>query len=191
MRKHFKYIFLVLLLGLGVSSCDEYLDINDDPNRLTEVSLASLTPTIQLYLADAQYNVSYTAAQATQQTGSYFGYFEDFTLGGAWTILYLRAMSNANILATQAAAEGADHYQGIALAMQAFGLAMITDTWEDAPWSQAFKGSEVLQPTYEAQSELYKTITSLLDQAETLLNSTVDCETAGNCIKPASDLIYG
>ena len=99
MRKHFKYIIPLLLLVFSLTNCEDYLDINDDPNNLTEVGLASLLPAIEYRLADAQYSVSYQAAQATQQTASYFGYFENFRMGGAWSILYLRVLANADILA--------------------------------------------------------------------------------------------
>jgi len=191
MRKLFKYYLPLLLLLFWFNSCEDYLDVNDDPNRLTEVGLNSLLPAIELRLADAQYSATQTAAQVTQQTGSYFGYFENSTMAGTWSTLYLRVLANANILAQQAATAKAPNYEGIGYALQAYGLTMLTDIWEAAPWTQAFDGSNNLEPAYDDQPVLYNEISSLLDRALPLLQYTpVDC-TAEICVAASSDLIYG
>ncbi|WP_367388564.1 SusD/RagB family nutrient-binding outer membrane lipoprotein [Lewinella sp. LCG006] len=191
MRKHFKYIIPSLLLVFSLTNCEDYLDVNDDPNNLTEVGLSSLLPAIEFRLADAQYSVSYQAAQATQQTASYFGYFENFRMGDAWSILYLRVLANADILARQAAAAQVPNYEGIAYAIQAYALSTVTDSWEAAPWSEAFDGSNNLEPVFDEQQELYATINTLLDKATPLLEyEVVDCDNE-ICVSAGSDLIYG
>lgn len=189
MRKHISYFLILAFLTVGFHSCEDYLDINDDPNRLTEVSLAALLPSIQLELAEGQYSLNYQAAQATQQTGGYFGYFENFTMGAAWSTLYLRVMSNAVVLSKQAAAEDVPNYEGIAYALQAYALSLVADSWEAAPWTGAFDGSNNLQPAYDSQEQLYATVNQLLDKALPLLQYTPNCANE-LCVTAASDLIY-
>lgn len=183
--KNIKFGLLSLLLVFGLSNCDDYLDINDDPNRVKEVGLASLLPSTQYSIGNSLYSFSVTTSQVTQQIGSYFGYPEEFSLGGAWSTMYLRGLANADILARDAAEAESPHYEGVAKVLQAYALALTTDHWEAAPWTEAFKGSEELTPVYDSQESLYRVVTELLEAAVPLLEAEESVFSPG-----AEDLYY-
>ncbi len=188
MRKFIRYILPLALLGMLSSGCEDYLNINDDPNRVTEVDLASLLPSTQLALANSHYSITTSTGRVTQHISSYFGYIDEGTLriGGAWSTLYLRVLENARIMAEQAQESGSPHYEGVAKTIQAYGLLLLSDQWEDVPWTEAFKGSENLTPVFDSQESLYTTASQLLDEAIPLLGAEESIFSPGG-----DDLIYG
>lgn len=184
MRKSIFYLFCISIITF-FPACENWLDVNEDPNRVTEASLNSLLPPVIEGLSRAHYELAFTTSQANQQIGSYFGYFEQFTIENAWSTLYLRVLGNADQLYNQATDEGASHYRGVARVLQAAGLGLATDVYEDAPFTEAFRGSDNFQPAYDSQELLYTRIQELLDEAILLLNQEESTLSPGN-----DDLIY-
>ena len=173
-------------------ACDDYLggDTNLDPNRVNEVSLDALLPSVIAATSRGQYQVGFTISQISQHTASYFASGADIheitRLNLAWTDLYLRSMSNADQLKLLAQEQESPHYEGIANVMLALNLGTATDLWENVPFDEAFQGSDNLLPNYQSQEEIYTTIQSLLDEAIVNLNET------NSLFSPESDdLIYG
>ncbi|MCG8391155.1 MAG: SusD/RagB family nutrient-binding outer membrane lipoprotein [Cytophagales bacterium] len=187
-----KYIKTILLLAVAAwsSSCDDYLDINDDPNRVTDVTLeALLGPTIES-TARNYYNVAFVTSQVSQQTGSVFGggadAHEEFRLETSWTGIFLTALTNLNIIIEKAEVEESPHYAGVAKILQAVNLGLATDQWGDIPLTEAFKGDEQLTPKFDSQESVYNRIQTLLDEAITDLSSQNSLFSPSN-----DDLMYG
>lgn len=183
--KNFIYIFS-LILGFGLVGCDDFLDVNDDPNRVTEVSLSAQLPPIIERTSSTHFSMANSIAQITQQTGSYFEYPDNFTMAGSWSTVYLRSLSNAKQIIENAEEQAAPHYAGVARVIMALNLGLATDAWEDIPYSEAFNGSENLSPAYDSQESIYAEITSLLDKAISDLNATESFLSPGS-----DDLVYG
>ncbi len=81
-------------------------------------------------------------------------------------------------------AQGAPVNQiGVAMIFKAIVMKRVTDTWGDAPYTQAFQGNANLTPEYDTQEEIYNTLISELKQARDML----DEDLAG----PTGDIIYG
>ncbi|OFX84468.1 MAG: hypothetical protein A2X00_07385 [Bacteroidetes bacterium GWE2_32_14] len=55
--------------------------------------------------------------------------------------------------------------RGVAEVLMAINLAVVTDMWGEAPYTEAFQGSDNLQPKYDKQSDLYVEVFRLLDDA--------------------------
>lgn len=187
--KKITYISLIagLLVLLSISSCKNWLggDINVDPTRPGEVTLASLLPPVIERVSASHYSIAFTTSQYTQQTASVFGggadSWRETSLSGAWSRLYISAMNNAKTMEEQAVAEGSPHYAGIAQMLQALSLGLVADQWGSAPWSEALAASNNLTPGFDSQEDLYKEINSLLDAAIANMNS------AESIFKPGSD----
>ncbi len=75
--------------------------------------------------------------------------------------------------------------RGVAQILMAYNLAVATDMWGEVPYTEAFKGVENLQPSYDSQSDLYPVIFQLLDDA------IVNFEMDGASLPENQDLIYG
>src|SRR5699024_12083735 len=58
----------------------------------------------------------------------------------------------------------------VAMIMRAWTFQTITDTWGDAPYSEAIQGEENPSPTYDTQEEIYRGIIETLTQASEQIN---------------------
>lgn len=192
MKIYNKIYSLAIVIALIATSCQEFVEegFNDDPNSVQEVPLRSLLPTIIESTADTHYRIAFTTSEVTQQMYNVVradvSEHQTFNSDGAWTEAYLLAMTNADILIKQAVDEGVPNYAGIAQVLMAMNLGLVTDTWENAPYSQAFQGFDIPQPVYDSQESLYDQITILLDDA--LINLS---EPAVEFLEPSDDdLVY-
>ncbi len=183
--------WLALALAIALPACNGFLDVNQDPTRLGEdqVDVSLLLPTTIEALARVHYSLAYTASQVTHQMDAFGGYYGEFTNSSAWSTIYLKGMNNLKVLEEKALAQGEEyspHYGGVAKILEAMYVGLLTTTWENVPYSEALKGSENVQPAYDAQPDLYNRIQALLDEGLALL----DAETS--YLSPGSDdLAYG
>lgn len=175
------YIFIAAFFSITLSSCDDYLDVNEDPNRVTAVSLDALLPTTIEATSSAHYSSARQACQVSQQIASYFNYPEIFTMDGTWSTIYLKALNNLDLLVKQAEADDSPHYAGVAKVLQAVNIGLLADNWEAAPYGEAFEGSDNFTPAYDSQEKLYNTINSLLDDA------ILDLQSTNSLFSPAGD----
>lgn len=192
--RYFKHTMLVISLTIISLSCDDYLggDTNVDPNRAVEVSLNVLLPTVIDATALNHYNLGFETSQIVQYvasattTSSRTDTHNQIRLGTAWRDLYLRALSNASVMALQAAEQESPHYEGVAKIMLAINLSLATDTWGDVPYSEAFQADNNLTPGYDSQESIYTAIQDLLDEAIVALNEE------NSLFSPeGDDLVYG
>jgi hypothetical protein len=100
--------------------------------------------------------------------------------------LYAGVLMEIRQLKISAEADGWLHYLGVAQVLEAYTLLIITDNWNDAPYTDAFQGAEQLQPAYDSQGDLYQTVFDLLTAAKTNL-ALAD---GGPVVPGAEDLIF-
>lgn len=188
MNKYKLYTILGMVGLLFFTSCSDFLDVNDDPTKVSEaeVELGLLLSTTIERTSSAHYSSAYSACQATHHLGTFGGYYGDFTMASLWVKEYLSIMNNLDVMARRAESEKSPGYVGVAKVMQALNLGLITDTWEDAPYSEGLRGSEAIHPDYDTQEDLYAEIMKLLTDAITNLEQEDPNFVPGNF-----DLAYG
>ena len=162
-----------------------------DPNRTDEITLEAYLPTILDATAGAHYEAGLETGQVAQHLASYFSagadIHEEFRISTGWTLLYLRAMTNARLLQEQAEAQEAPHYAGVAKILQAINLSVATDNWENVPFTEAFAGIENLTPVYDQQQAIYEAIVP-----ELLGSALADLAATESSASPGSDdIVYG
>ncbi|UII75408.1 SusD/RagB family nutrient-binding outer membrane lipoprotein [Flagellimonas sp. HMM57] len=181
---------LVITLFLG---CDDYLDVNVDPNKegLDTLIPADLLTTSIFYTSSAHYNVAVGVCQYSQQLASYFepgtDTQEEIQLTDAWRAIYLEALADIATLADVAERESATSYLGISKILKATNIGLATDQWGDVPVTTATLGEENFKPSFDAQEAVYTEINTLLDDAIILLGQT---DSSGFTIGE-DDIIYG
>lgn len=187
------------IIAFTAFGCEDYIggNTNIDPTRPAQVDLRTMLPAIQLSSANAYYSVGINTSQWTQQMSSIQQGASDTHiptgLGNAWTEVYLDALTNADRMVKQANAQRSPYYEGAGKIMQAINLGLATDAWENVPYSQAFKGSENLFPTYDRQEQVYAAIQTLLNEAIELLrrpNNNADLA-VGAQFTNRGDIVYG
>lgn len=192
-----KVLILMAMVMISSQSCD-FGDTNIDPESLTDskVSLNLLLPSA---IAHTGFNGGSGGARLT---GIIMQYFEgldaqqidfsnynitDNALNNLWrTGLYAGSMKDLNLIIKKSDELKAPHYKGIAQILMATQLAQVTSLFGDAPYSDAFKGDKQLNPKYDTQEELFKTIFKLLDGGIAEL-----AKPGGNIVPKGDDLIFG
>jgi len=188
---------LSILLSIGVlSACtDKFEEINKDPNNPVEVSTGSLLTNAQKGLVDDIYDEwfsgrqSYVYSQFLAQTA----YTEEDryqlrqpTNNTYWTLIYGDIMDLVEIIRINTEDEEGGDPNEIAVAriLKAWAMQIMTDTYGDVPYFEAFKAELDVSPAYTPQSEIYADLIKELTEASAQINpNATACGSA--------DLIYG
>ncbi|MFI3279384.1 MAG: SusD/RagB family nutrient-binding outer membrane lipoprotein [Rikenellaceae bacterium] len=178
-----KKVYILLMAALGVVSCENYLDINTDPNSVSEevVTSSMLFPAVEMNISASYNNFmhmtgSYYAQHYAQSfgTSNYLDYSK-FTMSATrssstYTQLTVRGLNNiATILSKAEAAEEWGTYLA-ATTMRAFTYQAMVDAWGEIPYSEALDTSN-LSPAYDEGEDIYNGILAELDAALALCSS--------------------
>lgn len=162
---------------LLVSSCDDFLDINTNPN-------AAVTADVQLVLPQA-ITASAAVANSFNSYGAHFGGYmanaggfsgfgtllsynlQPSDYNGLWTTTYQDPLRDFNYVIENT--EGNDqmaYFNASAKIMSAYLYQKLVDTFGDIPYSQALRGDEgIVAPTYDDAATVYQSLITMLDEA--------------------------
>jgi hypothetical protein len=193
--KRFKIITILLFSLLVTVGCDDnFAELNTDPNNPTAVPSDLLIPGV----ARGAQNQSYStfvggdmgACWSQQFAKVQYNDEERYlprqgVISGVWDTYYAVVISDANSMYNIAVTEENKNMQGVALTLQAYGYAFLTDAYGDIPFSEAIKAEEGnIAPAYDKQEDVYTGILSMLDDAIALLGTS-------GTINSTNDVIYG
>ena len=174
-----KKILLIcsVALGLTVSSCDSYLDINQDPNSPSE---GNLTPSMMLPAAEMHLSTSY--GLTLRLVGGFYSQHFAHNFGvsnwldatrfmmsptrssGTYTQLAGRCMNNLEIIRKMCInTEDWGTYLA-ATTLRAFTYQVLADCYGEVPYTEALDPSNTT-PKYDEGSTIYNGILAELDEA--------------------------
>lgn len=177
--KHFLTITLVILVGLGLQSCKDLTELNENPNGVPEekananlILSTVLTESASLY-TDLGYGDAAGVMQHTQKDAWFTGH-NNYDWGPRDWGNYYDILRNNKSVYDKAVANELEFHQGVALVMKSFLFGQIADLWGDAPYTTALEGNlggeENISPQYNSQDEIYTGIIEDLKQASQLLS---------------------
>jgi hypothetical protein len=192
-----KYIMMsVVLIAFVIGGCGDFMDINNNPN-----TPVSATP--ELVLTNA---LNVTAARLVHNeigefwggqwapSGSVSGFNPEKTYDittsfrtGIWTGPYDNLV-DYEYIRTEALKVGKKATAGIALTMKAFNYQILVDAYNNVPYTDALKGTVVIQPKYDEGKVVYDSLFAVLDKAITYLSLPID---ATNASPGTSDIVFG
>ncbi|MBB6612247.1 SusD/RagB family nutrient-binding outer membrane lipoprotein [Pontibacter sp. Tf4] len=197
MKRIYKYLLAGVIATLaGLTACDDFLDVNDDPNNPP-------TSSPELTLPAGQGELAYVLGNQFQFLGNFFA--QHWTQAGAanqycsldeyeitssaydarvWGELYAGALNDFRFVSQQALADEQPNYAAIGQIMEVYTMQVITDAWGDVPYSASLEGLSNLNPEYEPQEQIYTDLIARLDSAIALIDPSG--ETPGD-----DDLVYG
>lgn len=198
--KNYYFIFFILFFV----SCDDYLDVNTDPNRATTADPGPLfTGIITQYSTNRVIDLGPALSTASQgwSGGGSLGagvftrpenyIFSVFTTGNTWRTYY-RNMQKNLALAIQGSQDIGDaNAEAQCRIMSAYAFYSATVLWGDVPYSQAvdvdFSVPEITNqnPAFDPQQEVLRGVASDLNAAIALIDGP-----QSNAIG-ANDLVYG
>lgn len=191
-----KYIGLALMAVLMTfTSCDDFLDVNQDPDVPTDVQMteAVYLPGILGYASYRGLEFSnYLSAHWMLQTAAY-GYDaggpEHFDVRPSTTddywILYTQSIKNSKRMLDMAVTNNNFHYQGIAQVILAHQFSTLTDMFGDIPMTEALVSGTDL-PKFDSQEVVYDQIIKWLEEA-----STNFAKVEGGIAPGSDDLLFG
>ena len=173
------YKYVILACAFAFTACDDYLDINENPNNPTEAPLAGLMVNSTYESSQNTFRMgdiatNYVQYLASPNAASSSDIMDPVSYSGTWGSLY-NVMTDINDMILKAQDEGANHYEGIGQILMAYNLALAVDAWGDVPYSEGFNFVTVT-PKYDDDAELYTEILALLDRG--IGNLSVDTSTS-------------
>ena len=162
MKKLYSYLIMLGLITLIVSSCEDFLAVNEDPDSPTSsaISEATTLPGLQGRWAyngicfrgiDALYQTVQWVRVGAEPTGLWGLLVNVGNSGGPWGI-YTDIQKHAILLEDMAVKNGNSHYQGIAQIIKAWGWANLTDYYGPIPMSEAFSFPEITDPAHDPEN---------------------------------------
>ncbi len=199
--KKLKYIAMATLLGLTMSSCEDTLYENVNPdvahNNTAELGL----PVLVFYASQTVYDHSEYGIYLSQclttlgksQTGSYAyksGWqFMTMNRHPQWRRHFYDIGVNGNELIENSRAIGSPNYELIARTIMLMSSQLTTDIFGDMPRSEAYLSNS---PKYDTQASIYKW---MFDEADELLRMYEDPDIVNNpnnrTITAEQDRVYG
>ena len=197
MKKINKYFAFILII-LGVASCDDYLDVNEDPNNPIA---SSVSP--NLSLAGAITQPYRTFAVSPNALGNVFmnswggnvnAYASAFSVeqnlnidtnfyARTWEYLFATTVTLEDIINYDS--PDYDNHKAIAKIVKAYYFQYLVDLYGDIPYSQAHKSS-IPFPAYDDDEQVYRDLLVQLKSAIDLIDNAPT-----STIMPSSeDVVY-
>lgn len=191
MKTKFIIAFVSVLLFAG---CDDFFDINNDPNNPTHAELNTILPytqanmfgTLGIGTSGISELVSVYSHQ-TVQRGNHDDYkiqANEFSLVSCWEELYSVALPDIGQLIRQGEEEGRPVYAGIGKVMKAHIFSLMVDMWGDLPFAEAGDPTLYIFPHFDSDHDIYGQLFGMIDEGISDLN-------AGGTGPGSDDLVYG
>lgn len=182
--KKIRYIILTASI-IFFGSCEKFLDVNDDPNNVTEVNITQLLPSVTV-------NVGYMGASdllrfasllmqqfSGQGPNTGFGTFKEYErynindsdVNGQWVRIFATTLSDIQLLITNAEASGSPHYAGVAKLLKAYVYQVVVDAWGDVPYFNAAGHADYQYPEVDDGEAIYADLIRLIDEGIADINA--------------------
>ena len=156
----------LLSLLLLAGSCNEFVNINNDPNNPTTPVLELLLPATQVSMAGSLRDVNQGASVLVQHlyTTAASRNFQDGTdYQQSWNALYTQVLNDIEIVIREGTRQQRWDYVAIAKLEKAYIYSLMVDMWGDIPYTDASQGLTVSDPTFESGAAIYDKVFTLID----------------------------
>lgn len=184
--RRFGIYALAVVMALTLSACNDFLDINDDPNNATPGDVATNPGLVFL---DAATNLSSTKmievieqnshAQTWSSAGTSvfieperYRIISPFTTGNTWNTIYTNAAQNlqevinaSEEVNSDAVPYSPDNVIAQASILQAYAYYFATVQWGEVPFSEANQAGEFPNPNPEPQEDVLRGVIDQIDAA--------------------------
>jgi hypothetical protein len=191
-----KSLLALFIVTITVTGCNDFLDINADPNNPLDSPLRTVLPAVETVIFEALGNgsggmsdlTSQFVHQTVQRGPSNFYFFagNEFNISNAWPNLYAGALMDIKQMTDKAEKTESWHYLGVAQVLKAYTYSIIVDLWGKAAYNEFGQGTANPFPKYDEGEEVYPKLLALLDEATTNL-----AKETKESLDQTNDLIYG
>lgn len=170
-------IAATLMTGTSLTSCSDYLDVNQNPNYPTDAALAQLLPSVcATTIARLGYDgvlignmwMQYTTqGNTTNQYNTTANYNVTVSsYNNFWTNAYSNTLEDIKIMLAQAEEQEAWNYWLMGTVLKAYNYHILADLYEELPYTEALDAVNFPNPTFDSsQTVVYPAILDMLDAA--------------------------
>ncbi|MGN0189975.1 MAG: SusD/RagB family nutrient-binding outer membrane lipoprotein [Candidatus Cryptobacteroides sp.] len=200
-----KYISIFLLAAvLGLTGCREWLDINTNPNYVSEADAALLMPSAQLQTADkvgyelalighfwSQYVVQNKTSNQYLTVMNYDLTFSSSYFSHPWSYEYSRILpALKTILDETDGVEGKSNYALEAKTLLAYNLYLLTSLYDKVAYKEGPLSDEFFaSPHFETGEEMQEILLGILDEIRNMDPDLAETDEAANP-STGSDMIF-
>lgn len=170
-----KILYLIASICL-LSSCDSYLDVNEDPNYPTEVPNSLLIPSAENFLSarlgENIFNFTGFFAQYWDQAVEANQYNDEAEynilqpfFNASYRNLYAGALEDLEVVKKQATTDEAWGDYLVATVLRAYTYQVLVDLMDQAPYSEALQGNANSMPKWDNGKDIYAGLIVELDEA--------------------------
>jgi len=183
----------VLVAAMLLASCEDFLDVNKDPNNPTEVTPDLVLPVAQHYTARVMHNnrrinnLGNMIMYNWSQSDGFAWYPDEFKYNvtssfyqGIFNDTYTTAVKQYHIL-DNLSNPRYDYYKAIGKIMKAYHFQLLVDMYGDIPYTEALQRSNNATPKYDDALTIYEDLIVQLTAAIDLINN------ATNPVEPGTD----
>ena len=186
----------MVALVLSTTSCEKYLDINENTNSPTTVQPDLVLPSgiVGSAAQSAAYNnyggslVGYIAnAGGFSGFGALLNY--DFTPGffSNWTGTYDNLNDYKYVIDQTEGDDHAAYFNAAAKIMTAYMYQLVVDAHGDVPYTDALQGTDNLTPSYDSAPAIYQDLVAKLSEAISIIDNAEN----PTALNSASDPLFG
>jgi hypothetical protein len=184
MKNILKYI-TVLTAALLLTSCEEYLDVNTDPNNPTSVTPDLVLPVAQKYTGDLiqqDRRISHLGGMMMynwSQSDGFSWYTDEFKYNvtssfyrNIFRLSFSNALKQYQVLATLTD-ESMDYYKAIGMIMKVYHFQILADMYGDIPYFEALLRKDNATPVYDDAQTVYADLIVQLTAAIDVIKNAV------------------
>ncbi|MGM9739189.1 MAG: SusD/RagB family nutrient-binding outer membrane lipoprotein [Candidatus Cryptobacteroides sp.] len=201
-----KYISTALLaLTLVATGCRDWLDINDNPNYVSEAEMSDLLPTVQLLTATkvgydlglvgnfwSQYVVQGNETNQYNNIMDYNLAVSESLFSSIWSYSYSRILpSLKSILSKSAATENSSNFELEAKTLAAYNIYLLTSLFDKVALSEgSFSDEPALEPNFDSGEDVQGSLIKMLEDVRALNAEQVAADEASNSTA-GCDMVLG
>lgn len=201
-----KYISTALLaLTLVATGCRDWLDINDNPNYVSEAEMSDLLPAAQLLTASkvgydlglvgnfwSQYVVQCNETNQYNNIMDYNLAVSEALFSSIWSYSYSRILpSLKSILSKSAATENSSNFELEAKTLAAYDIYLLTSLFDKVALTEgSFSDAPALEPNFNSGEEVQAALIKMLEEVRKLDAEQVKADEEGNSTA-GCDMILG
>ncbi|MFV0590159.1 MAG: SusD/RagB family nutrient-binding outer membrane lipoprotein [Draconibacterium sp.] len=171
---------LIIIIGvvLFLSSCDNFLDINENPNYPTDVSdelllTSSEAAITNVYCADWGLIGSFWSQHwAQNNTSSQYKIYESYAISSntnvierSYRAMFVDGLSDNEIFLQKVEENENWGAYLMGAVIKAYSFQYLVDLYGNVPYTEAFLGAEKLNPVIDKGKDIYTSIYKLLEDA--------------------------
>ncbi|MBP7508635.1 MAG: SusD/RagB family nutrient-binding outer membrane lipoprotein [Prolixibacteraceae bacterium] len=189
-----KFIPIIALITLLLSSCEGWLDINTDPNNPSKIKINKVLPIINqdigAIMGNGYYDLGYMTSVFTHQLVTrekidQYG-IDGNDMDNIWASLYVGPLKEVENLINNATESDNMVYAGIGKFYKAFLYSQMVDMWGNVPFTEACTPGN-FNAKFDVDKDIYTACLGLIDQAIADMTNT---ESENLLVPGADDIIY-